>query len=83
MAEFEFNPEKHIKLGDAVYLQEEIPAPAAQEIAMINWIDQELASQTARLKLGEDGRAMAIARLMAAMEEVKPVHVEAEEAEKK
>ncbi len=44
---------------------------------MIHWIDQKLADTQAQMKTMQDGRTVAVQRLVVSLAEVKPVAIEA------
>ncbi len=68
--EFEFDQEKHIRIGNFVYNKDEMGEAPRAEIGFIHWIDQQIANKNAELKVIEDGRDVAIKRLMGALQDV-------------
>ncbi len=68
--EFAFDPEKHIRIGNKAYDKESLDSTCTAEIGFIHWIDQQIANKNAELKLIQDGRDVAIERLLEALKEV-------------
>ncbi|ACT65582.1 predicted protein [Cyanophage PSS2] len=74
--EFVYDAEKHIRVGEGVYNQSDLTAGARTEISLVHWIDQKLADLQAQLNTMRDGRTVCIQRLVVALSDVEPVHVE-------
>jgi hypothetical protein len=67
--EFAFDPEKHIRIGDKAYDKESLDETCTAEIGFVHWIDQQIANKNAELKVIQDGRDVAIERLLKGLEE--------------
>ena len=75
-AEFVYDAEKHVRIGEQVYDQADLPDAARTEIGLIHWIDQKCAEQQAQLNTMRDGRAVAVQRMVVSLNEIEPVFVE-------
>ncbi len=75
--EFVYDPDKHVRIGEEVYAQDDLEDTSRNEIGMIHWIDQKLADTQAQIKTMQDGRTVAVQRLVVSLAEVKPVAIEA------
>ena len=75
-AEFVYDAEKHVRIGEQVYDQADLPDAARTEIGLIHWIDQKCAEQQAQLNTMRDGRVVAVQRMVVSLNEIEPVFVE-------
>ena len=75
--EFVYDPDKHVRIGEEVYAQVDLNDTSRNEIGMIHWMDQKLADNQAQLQMMQDGRTVAVQRLVTSLAEVEPVAIEA------
>ena len=65
-----YDPEKHITINGKVYDRDAFSPEHVQQISLINFADQQLASQDQNLKIAKLGRDALVSELLDAIKDV-------------
>ena len=81
MADFTYDPELHIVINKKVYKRAEFSQEAVQGVSVINFADQQLATEAQKLSILQRGRDQFVRDLIEMIKDYEVLHEITEEEE--